>query len=261
MEPAVPAEVTAALAASAELGLFFGLRSPQAEEQTWRPVIMLYQLAGGPLGDLIEHTQTALGGCERRVAASLLFQAYAARLLSPLLGCLVTSDCIPAVPLADLRWRHEGTLELGLIPAAGWRGPASELAPVVLTQTFATHLRPLTMATQARVRLPSPCSPTTRSPRSSRHLRSWTRRRWHLVLSRQPDWPARVPSALTIRSCAVAAAFTTGSPAAVTAATAQSGPYRPPAASNARPAAVAIAPGRNSPAEPSPDVAGSANQA
>ena len=155
MEPAVPAEVTAALAASAELGLFFGLRSPQAEEQTWRPVIMLYQLAGGPLGDLIEHTQTALGGCERRVAASLLFQAYAARLLSPLLGCLVTSDCVPAVPLADLRWRHEGTLELGLIPAAGWRGPASELAPVVLTQTFATHLRPLTMATQARVRLPS----------------------------------------------------------------------------------------------------------
>ena len=37
MESAVPAEVTAALEASAELGLFFGLRSPQAERTNLAP--------------------------------------------------------------------------------------------------------------------------------------------------------------------------------------------------------------------------------
>jgi ferric iron reductase protein FhuF len=155
MEPATPAEVQAALTASAGLGLFFGWRSPSAEEQAWHPVSLLYQLTPGPLDDLIEQTATALGGCEPRVTASLFFQGYAARLLSPQLGCLATSGCVPAVPPADLRWRHQGALELGLTPDQGWRGPAPELASVVLTQTFATHLRPLITATRARVRLPA----------------------------------------------------------------------------------------------------------
>jgi hypothetical protein len=155
LKPAGEAEVTAALAESGRLGLFFGLRSPQPEEQAWQPSSVLYAAAPGPLDDVLSRTQAALGGCEQRVAASLFFQGFAARLLSPLLGCLATSGCVPSVAGADLRWRYRDSLELALIPARGWTGPPAELAPVVLTDALATHLNPLATAIQARVKVPA----------------------------------------------------------------------------------------------------------
>ena len=160
--PANQAQVAAALAASAGLGLFFGFgnpaaSNPAASNPAWQPASLLYAASPGPLDDLIESARISLGGCEPGVAASLFFQGYAARLLSPQLGCLATSGLVPAVPQGSLRWRQGVTrsIELGLTAGPGWQGPASELARQVLTSTFDQHLQPLITATRARIRIPA----------------------------------------------------------------------------------------------------------
>lgn len=153
--PASPGEVKAALAASASLGLFFRLADP--DEASWQPVGLLYASGAGPLDAMLDDAVARLGGCERRVAGSLLFQGYAARLLSPQVGCLITSGCVPAVPASGLRWRRPAreVVELGLEAGAGWHGPADELTELLLTQSFNGHLRPLAAALRARVRIPA----------------------------------------------------------------------------------------------------------
>lgn len=157
--PATPAQVRAALTAAAELGMFFRLPDPDSGEAGlagWRPVDLLYEDRDGELDASIESARVSLGKCERRVAASLLFQGYAARLLSPQVGCLVTTGCLPAVPAARLSWRTEpGTVRLGLRAGPGWQGPADALIGLALTQSFAEHLRPLSATIRARVRLPA----------------------------------------------------------------------------------------------------------
>lgn len=154
--PATPGEVKAALAAAAGLGMFFRMADPRPGEVGWHPVGSLYASGAGPLDAMLDDTVARLSGCERRVAASLLFQGYAARLLSPQVGCLITSGCVPAVPTAGLRWRRTDAevVELGLAARAGWRGPADALTGLALTQSFDGHLRPLAAALRARVRLP-----------------------------------------------------------------------------------------------------------
>lgn len=165
-EPATPREVAVALAAAAELGMFFRLADLRPGETGWQPAELLYATNGGGAGAgkhrsaldaILDDTATRLGGCERRVAASLLFQGYAARLLSPQVGCMVTMGCVPAVPAARLSWRRPDTqvVELGSVPGAGWRGPADVLIGLVLTQSFDEHLRPLATALRARVPIPA----------------------------------------------------------------------------------------------------------
>jgi ferric iron reductase protein FhuF len=155
--PATRGEVEAALAAAARLGMFFRLADPRHGEAGWQPAGLLYASGSDALDAMLDDTVARLGGCERRVAASLLFQGYAARLLSPQVGCLVTSGCVPAVPAATLRWRRAEAevVELGLAAGAGWHGPADVLTGLVLTQSFDEHLRPLASAIRGRVRVPA----------------------------------------------------------------------------------------------------------
>jgi hypothetical protein len=161
LRPAPEARVSAAMAGAGGLGLFFGFGGPVAGAAGWRPATALYAPGPGPspLDDLVESAGRALGGCERRVAASLLFQGYAARLLSPQLGCLATHGCVPAVPSDDLCWRQPGTqlIELGLrAPGrAGIEGPTGALLGVIVRQSFDEHLGPLSAALRARVKLPA----------------------------------------------------------------------------------------------------------
>jgi hypothetical protein len=77
-------------------------------------------------------------------------------LLSPLVGCLVTRQCVPAVPAAALSWREPDgeMLELGLRAGPGWRGPADALLGLVLSQSFDEHLAPLAAAIRRRQRIP-----------------------------------------------------------------------------------------------------------
>jgi ferric iron reductase protein FhuF len=162
LRPATGEQVSAALAGAGELGLFFGFADLAGGAAGWRPAIALYAPGPSPLDDLVASARASLGGCERRVAASLLYQGYAARLLSPQLGCLATHGCVPALPADGLCWRQPGTqlIELGAVEAstsgpAGVEGPADALLGEILRQSFDEHLGPLSAALRSRVKLPA----------------------------------------------------------------------------------------------------------
>jgi iron complex transport system ATP-binding protein len=153
-----PDRVRAALAASAELGMFFRLADPAdpVDPADWRPVESLYSAGAGHLTTVIDAARHRLRECEPRVAASLFFQGYAARLLSPQLGCLVTSGCVPDVTPGRLRWRRPAgaLIELGMTPGPGWAAPAGALLGLVVRTAFDGHFHPLVDATQASTRIP-----------------------------------------------------------------------------------------------------------
>jgi iron complex transport system ATP-binding protein len=158
--PASPDEVREALAAAAELGLFFELADPAGDaddEAGWQPAGLLYERDGEALDSLLDVVMARLAGCERRVAASLFFQGYAARLLSPQVGCLVCAGCVPAVPADLVTWRRPDAeiVQLGLAAGPGWRGSADRLIGLAVAQSFDEHLRPLAAALRARAGLPA----------------------------------------------------------------------------------------------------------
>src|ERR1035441_1057681 len=132
LRPAAPPEILTALGAAAELGMFFRLPDPAREAAAWQPAGLLYADGQDHLDGLLASVRAALGGCEPRVAASLFFQGYAARLLSPQLACLAVDGCVPDMPAARLAWRHpdDQMIELGLSPGAGWA--AARRVPLVL---------------------------------------------------------------------------------------------------------------------------------
>ncbi len=166
---ATPGEVRKALAAAAELGPFFRLADPSdprdpsdpsdpsGEEAGWQPAGLLYERGGGALDSMLDAVMARLAGCERRVAASLFFQGYAARLLSPQVGCLVSAACLPAMPAGLLSWRRPDAeiVRLALAPGPGWRAPADALIGLTVAQSFDEHLRPLATALRARVGIPA----------------------------------------------------------------------------------------------------------
>jgi iron complex transport system ATP-binding protein len=130
LTPATAEQVAAARTAANALGLYFRLAEPAIEQkQGWQPAAAVYGLKSGPLDELLDSAAERLGRCERRVAASLFYQGYAARLLSSQLGCLITRGCLPALPADQLRYRAPGTelIQLALPPGPGWRGPIESL--------------------------------------------------------------------------------------------------------------------------------------
>jgi ferric iron reductase protein FhuF len=149
--------------------MFFRLADPVADPAGWQPVRLLYgdqfspgQLNAGQLSRgqdhldaLLASARSALGGCEPRVAASLFFQGYAARLLSPPLACLAANGCIPGMTADRLRWRQpeDQMIELGLTADGGWAGSARRLIEQLVAASFEEHLQPLADALRRRVRI------------------------------------------------------------------------------------------------------------
>jgi ferric iron reductase protein FhuF len=174
--------------------MFFRLADPAADPADWQPVRLLYddqpsrdqpsrdrlpgdQLSHGQpdggqpdggqpdggqpdggqdqLDALLAAVRGALGGCEPRVAASLFFQGYASRLLSPPLACLALNACIPDMTADRLRWRHpeDQMIELGLTADAGWSGSDRRLIEQLVAASFEQHLQPLADALRRRVRI------------------------------------------------------------------------------------------------------------
>jgi iron complex transport system ATP-binding protein len=172
-------DIQTALAAAADLGMFFRLADPAVDPADWQPVRLLYgdqpslgqlsrrQWDGGQpsrgqpdggqdhLDVLLASVRAALGGCEPRVAASLFFQGYASRLLSPPLACLTANGCIPGMTADRLRWRHpeDQMIELGLTADGGWAGPDRRLIEQLVAAAFEEHLQPLADALRRRVRI------------------------------------------------------------------------------------------------------------
>jgi len=179
LQPARREDIRKALAAAADLGMFFRLADPAADPADWQPVRLLYggqldggqldggqldggQLDGGQLDggqdhldELLASVRAALGGCEPRVAASMFFQGYASRLLSPPLACLAANGCIPGMSADRLRWRHpdDQMIELGLTADGGWVGSDRRLIEQLVAAAFEEHLQPLADALRRRVRI------------------------------------------------------------------------------------------------------------
>jgi iron complex transport system ATP-binding protein len=153
---AAPRAVRAALASGGDLGMFFGLADPGNEPIGWQQASSLYALhRGGPLDAILESVRTKLGGCEPKIAASLFFQGYASRLLSPQLGCIAMAGCVPEMDPERLFWRRpaEETIALGMTAGPGWTASSEILIEQVVRASFEEHLQPLTAALQARVRI------------------------------------------------------------------------------------------------------------
>jgi hypothetical protein len=136
--PADPDLVRRALHGAAQAGPYFVV-SVGADGGPWRPAAELY--AGG-LAGLIARTGTQLGVTEARVAASTVQLGYAARLWSPVLGCLLRDGVVP--DLTRLRTAAGSPMRLNLPEPRGWlAGDAGEQAALAYQMVMTGHLEPL----------------------------------------------------------------------------------------------------------------------
>lgn len=145
-------QVSAARTAADALGLYFQLPVPSGSG--WQPIALL---SSPELDELLEAVRDRLGGCERRVAASVFYQGFAARLISPQLACAAMSGCLPEIPADRLSWRKpaDEMIQLALPAGPGLAGPAPALLSQLLRQSFTSHLLPLATAIRTRVKIPS----------------------------------------------------------------------------------------------------------
>jgi ferric iron reductase protein FhuF len=147
------AEIRATLDEVAASGPFFPLREADGERECWRPAADLYR-DDDELWNVVSAVATALR-CEERVAASVFFLGYGARLLSPALTSVVLHGRLPDLRLEHLAWRpsaHE-SIEVGIHPVGGWAGSVPELLTHGLRFIIAEHLDPLGAALSGRARL------------------------------------------------------------------------------------------------------------
>jgi iron complex transport system ATP-binding protein len=151
-----PETVHAAQAAANELGMFFHMADCTSHPGRWEPVSRLYADAPtGPLDAMLESVRSKLSGCEARVAASILFQGYASRLLSPQLACAAIGGCVPDVSPEKVFWCHspDQMIELGMTGGPGWQGSGEALIDRIVSRTFEWHLQALADALRRRVKL------------------------------------------------------------------------------------------------------------
>lgn len=118
---------------AAEPGGYFEL----AVDAGARPVHDLYRNAGGALDALVAGHAARLRTPERRVAASILFQGFAARIWSPHLGAVAYRRPPPDQSPVRLRWRPEPFTLAVDEPVPTTDGPG-----VLVDQ----HLRPMAAA-------------------------------------------------------------------------------------------------------------------
>jgi hypothetical protein len=132
---------------------YFALEAGPADPaEGWRPAAVL--LDGGAegrrlLGQAIDSVAARLATPRRWIAASILFQGWAARLTSIYTGCLILDGATPdlAAPRIHFRPLTTGPVEMAADPLVridadhGWR------------RLLDDHLHPLADATRAQVRV------------------------------------------------------------------------------------------------------------
>jgi iron complex transport system ATP-binding protein len=136
-----------AFRAAAAVGPYFAVAVGPDEGPGWRPAGDLYA-EPAVLVALVERVRERLGTPERRVAASIFFQGWAARLWSVGLAMLVHTGRLPVLTPATLRWRDVGgTVYLRVERPELGPGSAERLAELVVGQ----HLEPLAGAVRRAV--------------------------------------------------------------------------------------------------------------
>jgi iron complex transport system ATP-binding protein len=140
VDPAGTHDAVRALRAAATVGPYFAVAVGPDGTPGWRPAGDLYW-DPAVLAGLVGRVRERLGTPEDRVAASIFFQGWAARLWSVGLAVLVHTGRLPV--LDTLRWRDVGgTIHLGVdCPQLG-PGSAERLGDLVVGQ----HLEPLAAA-------------------------------------------------------------------------------------------------------------------
>lgn len=153
-----PEDVASALRSAAGYGPYFLIEtSPAGPDIHGTTLTALYSAAGAvDLTELVEHHARRLRTDELRVAASLLFQGFAARLWSPVLGCAV-AGVVPDLDPDRLHWWRASPVGLRTTRALGWR-PHSRTRHVELAARTVLHdnLRPLAAALRRTVRIAEP---------------------------------------------------------------------------------------------------------
>lgn len=145
LRPAPPEAVAAALAGLTGLGPFFTLAVGDGDG-VWRPVAEAY--AEG-LPHLVAGCVARYGTPEHRVAASVVQLGHAARLWSPVLGCVLVHGVVP--DLADLRQQAHGPA-LRLPAARGWYAPEGEdLVQAVYRLVMDEHLAVLAAGLRVKI--------------------------------------------------------------------------------------------------------------
>lgn len=150
--------MTAALRAAARYGPYFVIETPDDAPATRGTALAaLYSAAGAvDLAELLEHHARRLRTGEPRVAASLLFQGFAARLWSPVLGC-AAAGVVPDLDPAQLHWWRASPLGLRTARPGGWRAEDPESHAELAARAVIEHnLRPLAAALRATVRVAEP---------------------------------------------------------------------------------------------------------
>lgn len=105
--------------------------------------------AGTGLDELIDDHARRLGTTERRVAASIFFQGFAARIVSPLLGVVAARGVCLDLPAATMTWGVDESLWIDVTDPRPVGG--GDLARETHRQAVDGHLRPLIRAVRAEV--------------------------------------------------------------------------------------------------------------
>lgn len=139
------ADAAAALAELADINPYFAI-STGPVDNGWRPVQQLYS-DRELLGDVVERVQARLNAAEPRVAASIFFLGFAARLWSIGIGAVAGHRLLPALGPEELLFREFGSqIALHIARPIAWQGDGlqAKLADTILD----AHLASLSAALQ-----------------------------------------------------------------------------------------------------------------
>jgi iron complex transport system ATP-binding protein len=99
------------------------------------------------LGGIVERVQARLGAAEPRVAASIFFLGFAARLWSIGIGAVAGHRLLPALGADELLYRETGgQITLHIADPVGWQG--DDLESMLADTILDGHLTPLGVALQ-----------------------------------------------------------------------------------------------------------------
>jgi iron complex transport system ATP-binding protein len=137
------ADTGTVLAELSDINEYFGIGTGPVDSG-WRPVAQLYtdpELLDG----IVDRVQARIGAPERRVAASIFFLGFAARLWSVGVGAVLGHRLLPELAAEELLFREiGGRITLHIACPVGWQG--DDLEPMLADTVLDSHLAPLSTA-------------------------------------------------------------------------------------------------------------------
>jgi ferric iron reductase protein FhuF len=157
-EPAAAADVVAALRRAGDGNPLLGIG---LDPTAGMPADQLCAPGGSAPGgrsstvaaDLVARVANRLGGCERRVAASMVVLGYSARLVGPAVSALLRDDLLLDLRPENVRFDYDPRrgFSLNLVRPVAWRGDRAALRAGWTGVVVDGHLRPLIDAVRAVV--------------------------------------------------------------------------------------------------------------